>query len=663
MTADPLSVQKLFQPLLLKKQLLKNRIIFAPVSTRLADPDGSVSPQMLAYYAHIASGGAAALVSETFYVDDIASKFTVVQPAIHHDRYLPGLSSLSDGIKNAGALAIAQIGHAGRQTSYEANNGVPVAPSRIPDGPTRDCNELSTEEIAAIVRAFAAAARRAVSAGFDGVEIHAGNGYLINEFLSPYTNQRSDEYGKRRELFLLRVIEEVAKVVEPSRIVGVRLGCGDFVEGGLEKEEVVRIAQLLPPDRIDYIQTSAGTSESNDYTIQPLYQPRAILKDIAASIRRNCGIPVILTGSVNDPLLAEKLLVEGAADLIGMGRALLADPQLPLKALSGSLEEICPCIRCNQGCLGRVREGRTIRCAVNPLLGYEACFSTPDRHPSSTVSNTVVVAGGGPAGITAAVRAAEMGFCVRLFECQKWLGGLLNTAKAESFKMDICLYLEYLLNQITDANVEIILETPVEYDLLEKEHPDVFFDATGSRPIMPDIPPDLAYPVLPVRDLLLDLEQYRSSQRAVILGGGSSGCEAALVLYTRGIQVTVIEQAACILRDLEPVSAISLRRLLAETDITIHTETRFLQLEAGGVITDRHDTPLAVDLVIVALGGRSNSTLKSGLDLNHWRYGINYLPIGDAHQVGKIYEAVHDSYWRASSLLDKIRKSGIPTRN
>jgi len=140
-----------------------------------------------------------------------------------------------------------------------------------------------------------------VSAGFDGVEIHAGNGYLINEFLSPYTNQHSDEYGKRRELFLLRVIEKVAKVVEPSRIVGVRLGCGDFVEGGLEKEEVVRIAQLLPPDRIDYIQTSAGTSESNDYTIQPLYQPRAILKDIAASHRRKCGNHIGNPGGIRSP--------------------------------------------------------------------------------------------------------------------------------------------------------------------------------------------------------------------------------------------------------------------------------------------------------------------------------------------------------------------------
>lgn len=595
------------------------------------------------------------MVTETFCVDDIASKFTVVQPAIHHDRFLPGLSSLSDGIKNAGALAIAQIGHAGRQTSYEANNRTPVAPSHIPDGPTRDCHVLSTEEIAAIIRAFAAAARRAVSAGFDGVEIHAGNGYLINEFLSPYTNRRSDEYGKRRELFLLQVIEEVTKAVESSCIVGLRLGCGDFVRGGLEKEEVVRIAQLLPPDRIDYIQTSAGTKESNDYTIQPLYQPRAILKDIAAAIKRNCGIPVVLTGSVNDPLLAEQLLAQGAADLIGMGRALLADPQLPLKAARGFLTEVRPCIRCNQGCLGRVRKGRTIRCTVNPLLGYEASFSTQGGQRRSTVSNTVVVAGGGPAGITAAVRAAELGFSVRLFERQKWLGGLLNTAKAESFKKEMCLYLEYLLDQITGANVEVMTETPMEYDLLEKEHPDVFFDATGSQPIMPDIPPNLAYLVLPVRDLLLGLEKYRSSQRAIILGGGSSGCETALVLYTCGIQVTVIEQASCILRDLEPVSAISLRRLLEETDIRIHTETRFLRLEAGGVITDRHDAPLAVDLVIVALGGRSNNTLKSGLDFNHWRYGINYLPIGDAHQVGKIYEAVHDSYWRASSLLDRIR--------
>jgi 2,4-dienoyl-CoA reductase-like NADH-dependent reductase (Old Yellow Enzyme family) len=645
----------LFRPLILKNNILKNRIVCAPVSTRLAGADGSISPQMLAYYANMACGGAAALVTETFHVDDIASKFTVVQPAIHHDRFLPGLSSLSDEIKNAGALAIAQIGHAGRQSSYEANNRIPVAPSRIPDGPTRDCHALSTEEIVAIIRAFTAAARRALTAGFDGVEIHAGNGYLINEFLSPYTNRRDDEYGKRRELFLLQVIEEISSAIPSSSIVGLRLGCGDFIEGGLDSEEVLRITRMLPHDKLDYIHTSAGTSESNDYTIQPIYQPRAILKDIAAKIRKTCGLPVILTGSVNELSLADKLLAQGAADLIGMGRALLADPQLPLKAQRGSIKEVCPCIRCNQGCLARVREGRTIRCAVNPLLGYETSFSASTRQYGSRASRMVLVAGGGPAGITAAVRAADLGLSVRLYEQQKQLGGLLNTAGAESFKKEICLYLDYLKERITGAKVEVILETPLECNLLEEENPDVVFDATGSQPIMPDIPPDLAFVVLPVRDLLLDLEKYRSVKRAIILGGDSGGCEAALVLNACGTRVAVIEQTADILQDLDTVSAISLRRLLAETDITIHKDTRFLRLEAEGVITDRHEAPMTADLVIVALGSRSNSKLKSSLDCNRWRYGINYLPIGDANQVGKIYNAVHDSYWRASSLLDRIR--------
>jgi hypothetical protein len=401
----------LFRPLMLKKQLLKNRIVFAPVSTRPAGSDGSVSPQMLAYYANMASGGAAALVTETFHVDDIASKFTVVQPAIHHDRFLPALSTLCDEIKNSGALAIAQIGHAGRQTSYQANNHVPVAPSRIPDGPTRDCLALSTAEIAAITRAFAAAA----------------------------------------------------------------------------------------------------------------------------------------------------------------------------------------------------------------------------------------------------LRAAELGFSVRLFEQQKRLGGLLNTAKGEPFKHEICLYLGFLLHRIASASVQVVLETPMNYDLLKKQHPDVFLDATGSLPAMPQIPSDLAYPALPVRELLLDLDNYRSFKSVIILGGSSSGCEAALVLSTFGAQVTVVEQDSCILRDLEPVSAISLQRLLVKTDIVIRTDTRFLRLEAQGVITDRHEAPLSADLVIVALGGRSNTTLKSRLDPDHWHYGINYLPVGDAYQVGKIYQAVHDSYWRVSNLLDKIR--------
>jgi 2,4-dienoyl-CoA reductase-like NADH-dependent reductase (Old Yellow Enzyme family)/thioredoxin reductase len=651
--ADTPSPPRLLQPLALKNRLLKHRIIFAPVSTRLAAPDGSVSPEMLAYYRNMASGGAAAVITETFHVDDLASKFTVVQPAIHHDRFLPGLSSLVDAIKNAGALAIAQIGHAGRQSSFEANNRPPAAPSRIPDGPTRDCHELRGKEIAQIIQAFAAAAVRALVAGFDGVEIHAGNGYLINEFLSPYTNRRSDEYGKHRELFLLQVVEEVSRRVGPSCILGLRLGCGDFVPGGLAAEEVTRIAGLVPRDKIDYVHTSAGTKESNDYTVQPLYHPRAPLKEIAATIRRECGIPVVLTGSVNDPLLAEELLLQKAADLIGMGRALLADPQLPLKVQRGAFKEIRPCIRCNQGCLGRVRQGRTIRCAVNPQLGYEASCH-PTAPPGRTAGKkTVLVAGGGPAGITVALRAAELGFPIRLFEREQRLGGLLNTARAEPFKRDICEYLDYLLDRILRAKVTVITGTTLDSALLEKEEPQVLFDATGSVPVLPEVPSGRPYPVVPVRELLLSVDRHRSAKRVVVLGGGSSGCEAALFLHASGARVTVVEQLSSPLLDLEPVSALSLGRLLAETEIAIRTDTRFLRLGPGGVVTDRDDAPLPAELVVVALGGRSNEALKRSLDPGRWRLGLNYLPVGDAVEVGKIYQAVHDSYWQATSLLER----------
>ncbi len=646
--------RRLLQPLLLKQRLLRNRIVFAPVSTRLAGPDGSISPQMLAYYTNTAAGGAAAVITETFHVDNIASKFTAVQPAGHHDRFLPGLSSLADGIKNAGALAIAQIGHAGRQSSFEANNQVPVAPSRLPGGPTRDCRELSREEIAAIIRAFAASARRAVIAGFDGVEIHAGNGYLLNQFLSPYTNRRSDEYGRRRELILLQVIAEVAAEIGPGVILGLRLGCGDFVEGGLEGAEVLRIAGLLPSETIDYLHTSAGTKESNDYTIQPLYQPRALLRDIATGLKKATPIPVILTGSVNEALLAEQLLDQGAADLIGMGRALLADPQLPLKVERGSLKEIRHCIRCNQGCLGRVREGKTIRCSVNPRLGYEASFSVAKQPRRQPESKTVLVAGGGPAGITAALRAAELGFTVRLFEREQWLGGLLNTARSEPFKQDICLYLEHLLDRVASTDMDVVTGTAVDLGLVEREDPEVLFDATGSSPVLPDIPPGLPCPVLPVRELLLGLEKYRSAKRVIVLGGGSSGCEAALCFRSRDARITVIEQASSILMDLEPVGAASLQRLLAEAEVEVRTATRFVRLEAEGVLTDRGGPPLPADLVIVALGGRSNESLRRALDGSKLRLGLNYLPLGDARKVGKIYEAVHDSYWQASSLLGKI---------
>jgi len=630
---------------------LKNRIIFAPMSTQLANTDGSVSERMVAYYAEKASGGPGMIITETFHIDNHASRFTYVQPSIYHDRFIPGLSNLADYIKRGGALAIAQIGHAGRQTTFEINNCEPVAPSRIENGPTEHCHELTGKEIREIISNFAEASFRAKTAGFNGVEIHGGNGYLINEFLSPYTNRRKDDYGKNKILFLLQIIEAVHEAVGNNFITGVRLGFSDYVPGGLDSYDAIKTYASIPEQLVSYLHTSAGTAESDDYRIQPIYHNHAILRDVSRELKKVTKIPVVLTGSINSPNLAEDILKKKDADLIGMGRQLLADPKLPNKIADHGMNNVCPCIRCNQGCLNRVREGKTIKCSVNPHTGYENLNYYYLRVNNNKERNRVLIAGAGPAGITAALRASELGFQVKILEKESKLGGLLNTAQFEDFKQDIRDYLEYLKKIIVKSEVKIFRSVKVDRVILEEQYPDIFINATGSLPFMPSLPKNIPYEVVDIRKVLMTLDEYLDKNNIVIIGGGSAGCELACTLSLYKKQVTIIEQAPDILLDIDPVSALGLRRLIDKRDLTIHVNTKFTQLDPNGVVTSKENVTIYGDLVIFAAGSLPNGEIDQIIDSKRYRLGYNYLRIGDARKVGNLYDAVNTSYWDISSLL------------
>jgi len=649
---------ELLKPFLLKHRLLKNRIVFAPMSTQLANTDGSVGEKMLTYYADKAKGGAAVIITETFHVDNRASRFTYVQPSIYHDRFIPGLSNLADEIRRGGALAIAQIGHAGRQTTYEVNNCQPVAPSMIKGGPTEACKELTKKEIHTIVYSFAEAAYRAQTAGFDGIEIHGGNGYLINEFLSPYTNRREDEYGRDRALFLLKIIHRVKEVVNKELLIGVRIGFCDFIPGGLEPEDAVKACMAVPEADVCYIHTSAGTIESDDYRIQPMYHKRAILKGIASELKKVSHIPVILTGSVNSPALAQKLLSEKRADLIGMGRPLLADPMLPNKIAMVGKKEVRPCIRCNQGCLDRVRQGNTIKCSVNPCLGYEYSERTSLALKKQKTIKKILIAGAGPAGVTAALRCDELGFQVKLYEAESQIGGLLNTAQVEDFKEDIRDYLSYLKACVKNSGVYLTLSQKVDPTVLEHESPDIFIDATGSVPVMPTVTKDVPFSIVDVRTVLKHLDQYiNDSKEIIVIGGGSAGCELGYTLFQKGKKVSIIEKLDDVLLDIDPVSSLGLKRLLERTETTIYKNTQAAGFDENGVITNKNRTSLHADMVVIAMGSRPNREIDQYIDRNRWIFGKNYLPIGDAKKVGRLYEAINVTYWEVDSFLTNHQRA------
>jgi len=294
---------------------------------------------------------------------------------------------------------------------------------------------------------------------------------------------------------------------------------------------------------------------------------------------------------------------------------------------------------------------------VNPNVGYEWRLPFSVLRPLRKRKMSVLVAGAGPAGITAAMRAMEMGCAVKLFEREDYIGGLLNTARFENFKRDISDYLTYLIARLEDSDIQVSRSTGVDAELLEHETPDVVIDATGSDPVMPSVPEGLGYGVKSVRDVLLHLDRYHDLKKIVILGGGSSGCELGYALALKGADVTIMEQMSSILLDLDPVSALSLRRLLSQTDAKILTNTRFVRFDSIGIITEGKDRPLPADLTVVAMGSRRNNEFDRFLTGEKWIRGINYIPVGDANLMGKIYDAVHGSYWAVTSLLGKYHQN------
>ena len=340
----------LMQSFQMKNLVLRNRIVMAPMLSRLCDPDGIVSQKLIDYYAERAKGGAGLIIVEYCYIDEKESKANQGQLGAYWDQLIAGLGDLAEAIQEWGAKAILQICHAGRSTSAKFMGRQPMAPSAMPGYTGEMAREMTLEEIEAAMESFAQAARRAKTAGFDGVELHGAHGYLMAQFLSPYTNRRTDIYGKDRGLFALQTLERVRARVGPDYVVGYRMGGEEFIEGGITLEETKAFARRLEERGIDYIHVSGGIIEVGEHFVIPMYFPKGDLLHLAEGIKQAVKIPVVAVGAIHDPFLAEESLKKKQADLIAMGRGLIADPEFPGKIHSGRLEDIRTCLRCNEGC-------------------------------------------------------------------------------------------------------------------------------------------------------------------------------------------------------------------------------------------------------------------------------------------------------------------------
>lgn len=634
-------------PIRINTLLIKNRIVFPAMCTKYAAPDGGVTERMLRYYEERAKGGAGLVTIEATSVDPTGNSFSRGL-SIADDARLPGLTDLARRVKRHGARISIQLQHGGRAALPQfSGHAVPLV-SAIPGVTPYDNSViLSEEEIARLVECWGKAAIRAREAGFDAVEIHGAHGYLINQFMSPLTNLREDAYGgsfENRMRFPLEVLRAVRKQVGPDFPILFRYSMEEFMPGGIDMEQAVRIAKVMADNGVDMLNVSIGIGESVEYIIPPASVPDGWNADRAAAIKRAVGsrIPVAVVGRICNRKTAENIIASGKADLVDMGRALLADPFLPAKLAEGRDDEILTCIGCNEGCTGMLNECRPISCALNPRTGYE------DDYPMTQADapKAVVVIGGGPAGCEAALTAAQRGHKVVLFEATSTLGGLANIAALPPGKGVFATLGTYFSTMLPRAGVDVRLNTKADADAVRALHPDHVIVATGGTPIVPRFCADS--PVVLAQDILTGAAQAGS--RVLVIGGGLVGSETAEFLADKGREVTVVELRDGIALDMEYKTRQMLMPKLAALGVVFLTETEVLEIGCNGnvkVKTPYLEKELSgFDTVVVALGYRPDAALCADLAAAD----IDFVQVGDCKKVGKIINGV----WEAFQLAYRI---------
>jgi 2,4-dienoyl-CoA reductase-like NADH-dependent reductase (Old Yellow Enzyme family)/thioredoxin reductase len=630
-----------FDPIRIHRLTLANRLVMAPVKTGYGNAAGEVTQRHLDFYEQRARGGVGLIIPEPMYVHPSGRELPT-QIGIHEDRLLDPLRRLTELIHRHGAKVAAHLNHAGRMANPKA-----VSPPLLSSSPV-PCPALGVilqaiprEGIFTVIGWFRDAARRAREAGFDAVELQFGHGYLVAQFLSPLVNRREDEYGgdlAGRFRFAGELLLGVREAVGPDFPVICRISGEEYAPGGLTIEEGREIARSLEVLSADALHVGGGSAcETPAWFFQHMALPRGEFLQAAAAIKRAVSVPVIAVGRLGEPGLIKAALEEGMADMVALGRPLVADPFLPAKMLGEAYDAIRYCAACLDGCLGRVKAGEGLQCALNPTVGREG---EPGLRRARHWRRVLVV-GGGPAGVEAALTAARRGHHVELFEARGRLGGQADLAAVPPHKEGHRAITASLAAAVSRAKIPVHTGTRMGVDDLVKRFPDAVIVATGAEPIVPAIPGLAEFGFSTGHQVLRGEAEVGS--RVLVIGGGMLGVEVAEFLAAGGREVTIVKRRPEIAPDMEPIARGLLLKRLQALPVTILTGTTVKGISAEGIVLDKagREVRLApVDTVVVAAGTRAVDELSRGLrDLE-----IEVHVIGDAQRPRRIFDAVHEGY-------------------